>query len=479
MRRATVLAVTGVIGLTAIGGLSWRADPAPAAAAAAAAAVDDGLSPAIPPASIDRRAGGSIRSVIGWDHAHDRLDRDMPTGRGVPGGQVEAGENYAPNSHDGRLRGVSFVLQSGDTGNSGHASAVANAAFGQAGPARGVARVHCFSVNHWMGEGYLRTGDTEPPDDWSAARFFNPSWVAQDAGYSAQVLRRIDWLADERDILCIVGLNNGHTEIPHLLASAYNTLSVGTIGGRHSRGTTRADGEGRCKPELVAPGDLTSWSTPVVTGCVAILLERADTIAARDEDSSDALAGRSEVVRALLMGGAYKPEEWAPEEGKPLDTRWGAGIVDIDRALVMLDGGNTPTGETTKRYGWASHTVDRGQTQDFTFDITADQGECCFTLAWNRKVAGGTAEIRNNETGETRTVWNNSIGLPNLDLELLRTDAQGNEEVVAASTSTVDNVEVVYLRELPAGTYTVRLQRAADGYAIPWDYALSWRIEAE
>lgn len=476
MRRATVLAVTGVIGAVAIGALAWRADPAPAPAAVAA---DDGLTPAIPPADVDRLGGGTDREVIGWDHASERLGRDMPTGRGVPGGLVEAGESYAPNSRDQRLRGVSYILQSGDTGNSAHALGTAAAAFSQTGPAPGVGRVHCYSVNHWLGEGYLRTGEPEPPDDWSEARVFNHSWVAQDAGGAAQVVRRVDWLADQRDILCVVGLNNGQTEIPHLLASAANVLSVGVLSGNHSRGGARIEGEGRCKPELIAPGRLTSFSTPVVTGCVAMLLERADTIAARDEESPDAHAGKSEVIRALLMGGAYKPEEWSPEEGKPLDTRWGAGVVDIDRALVMIDGGHTPTGDTTKRYGWAFRDLARERRHDIIFTITEDQGEACFALCWNRRVAGGTAELRNNQTGESRAVWNNTAGLANFDLELVRTDAGGNERVVAASTSTVDNVEMIYLRELEAGTWTLRVRRRADDFDIDWDYALAWRIEAE
>ncbi|MFI4862487.1 MAG: S8 family serine peptidase [Phycisphaerales bacterium JB063] len=442
-------------------------------------ALDDGLTPAVRPVGPEGRGGGNVRETIGWEQARERLGREMPTGRGIAAGLVEAGEAYAPNSRDQRLRGVNFILQSGSTGNSPHASGAARNAFGQQAPAPGVARVHCFSVSHWMGEGYLRTGTTDPPDDWNESRVFNHSWIAEQADFAPQVIRRVDWLADEKDILCCVGVNNGNTQVPQLLASAYNTISVGVISGDHSRGTTRIEITGRVKPELVAPGSLTSWSTAVVTGCVAVLLERADEIEERDPDAPDANAQRSEVVKALLMGGAFKPLGWAPNVGEPLDPRWGAGIVDIDRALLMMDAGHTEPGDTNKRYGWSFTDIDRAGVDDYTFNITADQGEACFALVWHRHVVGGGATVRNNATGEARAVWNNTTILADLDLELVRLNDVGEEESVQISRSAVDNVEMVYVESLPAGRYTVRVTRGNDREDDAWEYALAWRIEAE
>ncbi|XAM01257.1 hypothetical protein OT109_07670 [Phycisphaeraceae bacterium D3-23] len=259
MQRWPVLVLWMALSAGVIGTAAWfSAQPDPAAAQDAtqdqdAAAVDDGLTPAVRPVGPELRGGDNVRETIGWDQAHERLGRDMPTGRGVAAGMVEAGEAYAPNSRDQRLRGVNFILQSGSTGNSGHASGAARNAFGPQAPAPGVGRVHCFSVSHWMGEGYLRTGTTEPPDDWNEARVFNHSWIAEEADFAPQVIRRVDWLADEKDILCCVGTNNGNSPVPHLLASAYNTISVGVISGDHSRGTTRIEITGRIKPEIVAP----------------------------------------------------------------------------------------------------------------------------------------------------------------------------------------------------------------------------------
>ncbi|MEM9413908.1 MAG: S8 family serine peptidase [Planctomycetota bacterium] len=485
MQRWPVLVLWMALSAGVLGTVAWfHALPDPAAAQdeardGAENGVDDGLTPAVEPVGPERRGGDNVRETIGWDQARERLGREMPTGRGIAAGLVEAGEAYAPNSRDERLRGVNFILQSGNTGSSGHASGAARSAFGQQAPAPGVGRVHCFSVSHWMGEGYLRTGAVEPPDDWNEARVFNHSWIAEEADYAPQVIRRVDWLADEQDILCCVGVNNGNTRVPHLLASAYNTISVGVISGDHSRGTTRIETHGRCKPELVAPGSLTSWATPVVTGCVAMLLQRGDEIQERDPLSPDANAQRSEVVKALLMGGAFKPLGWAPNVDEPLDPRWGAGIVDIDRALLMMDGGHTEPGDTDKRYGWAFTDIERAGTHDYTFTITADQGEACFALVWHRRIVGGAVTLRNNATGETREVWNNTPKLADLDLELVRLNDADEEEQVQISRSAVDNVEMVYLETLPAGTYTARVTRGNDREDAPWDYALAWRIEAE
>ncbi|XAM01256.1 hypothetical protein OT109_07665 [Phycisphaeraceae bacterium D3-23] len=160
-------------------------------------------------------------------------------------------------------------------------------------------------------------------------------------------------------------------------------------------------------------------------------------------------------------------------------TRAGARASSISTALLMMDGGHTEPGDTTKRYGWAFTDIEREGAHDYTFNITADQGEACFALVWHRHIVGGAVTVRNNATGETREVWNNTTKLADLDLELVRVNDAGEEEQVQISRSAVDNVEMVYLEALPAGTYTVRITRSNDREDDPWEYALAWRIEAE
>lgn len=422
------------------------------------------------------RTAGSVRRQIGWDHAHARLQREMPTGRGIAGGLVEPGQNYAP----GEMRGTTIVLQSGASGVSGHASQSARSAFGPDSAGPGVARVHCFSTDDWLTNGYLKTGTLEDPDDWTEARVFSHSWVAPKTEHTPILLRRVDYAIDTYDVVMAVGLNNGTGEVPHLLASAYNVISVGRSDGDHSRGGTRTEIDGRCKPEIVAPGGVTSTTTPIVAGCAAALLQSADELAKTDKDGPAGHAARSEVIKALLLGGAWKPEDWQPDPGKPLDPKWGAGQVDLDRALLMQAGGPVEPNAAdpiAKRYAWSYGEAQPVDTLTYRFEVDTDQGEACFTLVWNRKVAGGEVTLRHPETGQAVTMWNNTPQMPDLDLRLIRADANGEGRIVAASMSRIDNVEVVYLRELPAGSYTLEVRRGRDTIEGDWPYALAWRIE--
>lgn len=448
--------------------VAWQVEPGSVSAQAGNA-----LTVPIEPMPEQRRGHGPARQQIGWDFAQDRLGRDMPVGRDIPVGLVEAGDSYAPRE----TRGLNFILQSGESGVSGHASQCANIGFGQNSPAPGVSRVHCFSTQHWIGAGFLRTGTLEDPDDWNEARVYSHSWVAPKSPHAPIILRRVDYAIDTQDTVVVVGLNNGEGPVPHLLASAYNIISVGRSDGQHSHGGTMVEGDGRIKPELVAPGNLTSHSTPIVAGCAAVLLEAADTMAGDDEASPAAAGRHSEVIKALLMGGAYKSEAWRPDVGRPLDPTVGAGMVDLDRSLVMQAGGPVAPGATDHRYGWSFGQVGHGQPDVFTFEIDVDQGEACFTLVWNRRVIGGAVTLTHPETGQDVRLWNNTPGIADLNLRLSRHEGPGEVRIVAASTGTIDNVEVVFLRELPAGSYTLQIARGPDNFRDHWDYALAWRIE--
>src|SRR5690606_1735666 len=117
----------------------------------------------------------------------------------------------------------------------------------------------------------------EPPVD-DGIRLFNHSWIGGASSAAPHILRRIDWVIDERDAIMCVGVNNERTSaVPVLLASSYNAIAVGTArgNGNSSGGYTTYEGVGRCKPDLVGPRGLTSFATPSVTACCAILMERA------------------------------------------------------------------------------------------------------------------------------------------------------------------------------------------------------------
>jgi len=86
---------------------------------------------------------------------------------------------------------------------------------------------------------------------------------------------------------------------------------------------------------------------------------------------------------------------------------------------------------------------------------------------WNLKTLSWTTTPIFDDEGFVRFSFNAVSSLANLDLELL--DASGN--VVDASLSTVDNVEHIYLEDLPPGTYDLKLTGDIDS-----SFALAWRF---
>ncbi|MGB0767640.1 MAG: S8 family serine peptidase, partial [Phycisphaeraceae bacterium] len=387
------------------------------------------------------------------------------------------------------LPGTGFIPESGALKLSGHATLVAVQIAGPRSAGQGVRAVHAWTVDDWLGKGFMKTATADPPGIDHPARVFNHSWIGSGSPAVPLILRRVDYLIDERDVLMVCGLGNGKGKMPELLASAYNVISVGVASGRHSNEPTTIETPGRRKPDLVAPGNQTSYATGLVTGVVAAMLEHADRMVDVDENGDDgdaasvnrnAAATRAEVIKAALLAGARRTAQWSPIEGEPLDRTLGAGVVEIDRALVILDAGHAePDRATNQRYGWSFSTIDADAQRYYDFSLDAEQGPASFALVWHRRVLGGRARILNPDTGETRTIWNAAHFTPDLDLGLVRLEADGGETLIRFSQSDVDNVELIHLPALEPGRYRLRVRRKHDDTSQPWDYALAWRIEAK
>ncbi len=410
-----------------------------------------------------------LATKIGILRAHQRLGRGVPIGRGVVIGHVEGGPGeYTPNRSDAAFRGVEFVLRSGESQPFGHAQGVAKLLYGREGLAPGVTEVHSFTSAGWMMEDYLRANTAEPPVE-GGPRLFNHSWISDTFPGVEQVLRRIDYQVDERDVVMVVGVNNNRdTKVPALLASAYNVIAVGLTSGNSSGGWTRVEGEGRSKPDIVAPHGLTSFATPAVAACVARLQEAAGEL-----ESHATEAGRAEVIKAVLMAGATKPDGWAPPFGKPLDEHLGVGQVNLDHALRVLQTGMHEPGPLRRRWGWDFRPLDPGGSSTYRFTITRPLGEASLVLAWHRRIEGRMLRLP-----EGQTVWAPVPRLADFDLRLIRVENEGESlRTVAFSSSAVDNVEHVYLPALEPGEYVVEVRRQPDGHAEAWDYALAWRFE--
>ncbi len=314
---------------------------------------------------------------------------------------------------------------------------------------------------------------TNPPP-----RIFSHSWIGNDPNVGQRICRLVDQTIDEQNVIMTVGVNNGAaTPVPPMLAASYNAIAVGVDTGNSSGGYTAQDPPGRCKPDLVAPGqpgNMTSFATPTVAACAALLIQHANTFPA---DAKPA-AQRPETVKAILLASATKPTGWAPAPGKPLDEHLGAGRVNLDNALKILGNApNTPavseargpsgpqpplTSRITKSKSWSHQTLPPRRTHTYELTTPVDLGEWSIVLTWHRRAGA----LPNSE--------------PVLaDLDLLLVDAQTPSPPIAVSRSRVDNVEHIYLPALKAGTYQLRVQRdpAHDTQSDPWTYTLAWRLE--
>ena len=300
-------------------------------------------------------AGHAVADDVGFASLQARLGSAMPTGASVSIGQTEAQEstgNFGPNRATGEFAGKTFTDMSGSSGISGHATFVGQNLYGSATSiAPGISRIWVYEAGSFAQGACLNFGSPSllpatPPGGTSPVRIFNHSWIGSfgTTAIDNEVLRRADYAMQRDGTLVIAGMNNGAGgAVPALMGCGFNGISVGLINGNHSYGAPPAgiDGAGRQKPELVAPGEFTSFSTPVVGGCATLLYQFANEL-----PYSLNVNRRSGVaVKASLLAGATHGPTWsngAPQSGAsrgvattPIDPIVGFGTVNIDRAHRM------------------------------------------------------------------------------------------------------------------------------------------------
>jgi len=428
--------------------------------------------------------------AIGLDALRARLGDDTPDGTGVIAGHTEAptGQgDWAPDPNHAQLQGKSWVYSPANpTSWSGHATTVARHYYGNViSPAPGITTIFAWEVNNWLNFA-LRMNQTNTPPAQTDAEILNNSWIGTFGNNSLnnQALRRVDYLVNDQGIVVTGGVNNnaGWSTQNTLLSHMYNGISVGRSDGNHNAGTTfnGIDGAGRMKPEIVAPDTATSWTTGIVSGCVAILRETA-----RDTPGPNPNADRPEVIKATLLGGATHragwtnfPEVSGPNRGvtaAPLDPLYGVDQVNINTSHLILTAGERdgtfgmPGSTDLAGYGWDLATIQSSQSVYYRFEIGETADEAVFLCTWNRRVP----------------VNFGSFEIPNIDLELFSINAQGqlvslrgaNAGVFQAgniaSVSQVDNVEHLFIQGLAPGTYALEVKRTADAFGA-WDVATTW-----
>jgi hypothetical protein len=250
--------------------------------------------------------------------------------------------------------------------------------------------------------------------------------------------------------------------------------------------------DGRMKPDVVAPGTLitaannnweggtlwrtglngTSFAVPHVTGLIAQEVDAGQTLGF----STDPL-----VVKATIMNSATKnvlgrtSQPWAPGNmtnvagvattTHPLDPQSGAGLIDgaaLARQYLIGDEGPGLVGDI----GWDLNTISNQAIADYTINPALAIGDkLTATLTWYRhisRVDNGNGIV---DAGDS---FFQDQALSNLDLEVLR-----NGVPIAASLSTVDNVEHLNLSIDQAAQYTIRVLGTnvlggSEKYAVAW-----------
>jgi hypothetical protein len=260
--------------------------------------------------------------------------------------------------------------------------------------------------------------------------------------------------------------------------TSYNCISVGAYAnGTYYNSIGPTPDNGRCKPDITAPAEETSFSTPQVAGAAAVLMQAG----LRGDGGSDTnSAADIRAVKALLLNGAIKPDDWTNSNSSPLDARYGAGVLNVFNSYEQLAGGkrgfnfstNIPaggahppvavSGSIPVLSGWDFNTNTSSATSDgvnhYFFNVTNNSGGAQFTaaatLVWNRQL------------GETN--------INNLDLFLYNA---ASSNLVACSTSLVDNVEHLWLPQLPQGRYDLQvLKNGGTTVSTNETYALAFEF---
>ena len=321
----------------------------------------------------------------------------------------------------------------------------------------------------------------------TGAKIINQSYVYTDGApdYTPTEYSSNDELFDDyaatHDVLFINGVGNT-TGAPPSPATMYNGIAVGLISGSSSIGPTD---NGRIKPDIAAPSNLTSYATPYVAGCATLLVQAGNRGDAGTVTSSTDIR----TLKALLLNGATKTTGWTQIDDEPLDRNHGAGALNINRSHLQLAAGqyseienNTVTdsgadhlppsnsSNTASNTGWNLSTLTNTSTRSgftrtyydstdhyyFNCDATeASTFNLNATLVWNRN--------------ENRSAINN------LDLFLYQEDGT----LVASSISSVDNVEHLYELDLAPGRYVLSVYKPESGRdSTSETYALAFNFEA-
>ena len=405
-------------------------------------------------------------------------------GAGIRVAQVEAGYETATNwqvnpSASGIGQPVSLFTYYSTSGSnnyfpnavgaeSGHADAVAGNFYGMSGGvATNVTHVDNYEANYFINN--IVNAKTSIP-----ARVVNQSFT--EGTYNTNLDQIYDNYAARYNTLFVTGAGFNGSPV-YTPATCYNGIGVGVSDPPGPPPPYGPTPDGRSKPDLVAPGQYSSYTTPYVSGAAALLMQAG---LRGDGGSSTNAAADLRTVKALLLNGAIKPADWTNSAASPLHPLYGAGVLNVFNSYEQLAGGkhgyivstsvltNTPhppsgdAGTVSGLSGWDFNTnsisAASNAVSHYYFDVTNGVSNATFTatvtLVWNRH--------------RTNNMINN--------LNLFLYDAISSN-LVACSTSLVDNVEHIFVPCLPQARYDLQVFKSGgatittnETYALTFEF---------
>jgi hypothetical protein len=288
-----------------------------------------------------------------------------------------------------------------------------------------------------------------------------------------------DNYAVQNHTLLVSAANNADNSVTVCApGTSYNCIGVGAyLTGTNYSSVGPTIDNGRAKPDITAPASATSFSTPQVAGAAAVLMQ-AGLRGNGGSDTNSAFDMRT--IKALLLNGAIKPADWTNNAPSPLDPRYGAGVLNVFNSYEQLAGGkhgyivstSVSTGGAHPPTG-TSGTVSTLSGWDFNTNISS-----IFNDAVNHYYFNVTNDVSNATFTATITlVWNRHLSKTNINnLDLFLYDAISSN-LVACSTSLVDNVEHIFVPHLAQGRYDLQVFKSGgatvstnETYALAYEF---------
>ncbi|MES2593736.1 MAG: hypothetical protein V4662_00280 [Verrucomicrobiota bacterium] len=416
-------------------------------------------------------AGADWRDEAGLPQLQAELGAAMPTGAGIPLMMSEASTVLAdppsvpaiylpqgtagttPFSGTGNLAGKTIIPHSGASEASGHASGVANLFCGTQSMSQGVTNLHAWWADDFAAQVYFSN-----PIPTFTGSIQNHSWVGgdEDDNVNLEFIRRFDFMVNRDAVVALTPLNNG-PDMAKFLANAYHGITAGRMDGGHPQTHSNLDTSGRMKPDIVVNASFTSTASPCVGSVAALLL---DAIRPAFPDADD-----PRVVKSIILSGASKDNllGWKRANmSRPYDEVYGAGLLHVLNAYHILAAGRQTASEGASHglRGWDRGTSSTSTPRHYFFTLLPNQwgATVSATITWHR-------DISSDYSVST---------LANLNLHLRHASGFTIGAVVDESISSIDNVEHLFLRNLPPGDYVLEVSASSNSIT----YGLSWEVQA-